>query len=183
MPVILHKFRDYRPAPQTEILILGTFVPDLKDSPDFFYGRPRNFLWHLLPQCWGLEPLKDVPISQKKEFMSAYNIDFADIVRAVDVPEGEELNSDDAFIDSHVSEWNDILAVIEKLPDLKAVYFTKKTFNGVHFMRERVKSIADYCLTKNIRFCKLETPSKFYSPEKLKQWTDTIVLKTSCLRV
>ena len=183
MPVILHKFRDYQPDPQTEILILGTFVPDLKDSPDFFYGRTRNFLWHLLPQCWGLEPLKDAPLARKKEFMSAYYVDFSDIIRSIEVPEGEELISDDAFIDNHISEWSDMQALIDKLPNLKAVYFTKKTFNGVPLMRERVKGIADYCLAGNIRFCKLETPAKFYSPEKLKQWTDTIVLQTSCLRV
>ena len=115
--------------------------------------------------------------------MSAYYVDFSDIIRSIEVPEGEELISDDAFIDNHISEWSDIQALIDKLPNLKAVYFTKKTFNGVPLMRERVKGIADYCLAGNIRFCKLETPAKFYSPEKLKQWTDTIVLKTSCLRV
>ena len=183
MPVILHKFRDYQPEAQTEILILGTFVPDNGDSPDFFYGRTRNFLWHLLPQCWGLEPLKDEPLARKQDFMSAYHIDFADIVRSIEVTEGEDLSSDDAFIDSHVAEWNDIVALIDKLPNLKAVYFTKKTFNGVAHMRGQVKRIADHCIASNIRFCKLETPSKFYSPAKLKQWTDTIVLKTTCLRV
>ena len=183
MPVIHHKFQDYQPDPNTEILILGTFVPEQDGSQDFFYGRTRNFLWHLLPQCWGLEPLKEAPLVQKEQFMSNYNIDFADIIRSLEVPEGEELNSDDAFIDSHVSEWRNIRALIDTLPLLKAVYFTKKTFNGVPFMRDQVKSISAHCASKNIRFCKLETPSKFYSPEKLQQWIDTVVLKTTCLRV
>ncbi|NEU07285.1 hypothetical protein GZH53_03070 [Flavihumibacter sp. R14] len=183
MPVILHKLSEYQVSPGTEILILGTFIPDRSNAPDFFYGRERNFLWHLLPQCWGLDSLKDEPLSRKKEFMSAYNVDFADIVHSMDVPEGDELNTDDSFYDSHVSQWNDINTLIDKLPNLKAVYFTKKTFNGVPHMRAQVKNIADYCMQKEIRFCKLETPSKFYSPEKLQQWIDTIVLKNSCLRV
>lgn len=183
MPAILHKFREYDVSSQTEIMILGTFVPDLPGSPDFFYGRPRNFLWHLLPQCWGLEPLKEAPIERKKEFMSAYNIDFSDLISSIDLSEGEELSSDDAFIDSHVSGWNDVRSIIDSLPALKAVYFTKKTFNGVPLMRDQVKSIAEHCEEKKIRFCKLETPSKFYSPEKLRQWIDTIVMQTSCLRV
>ena len=183
MPVISHKLREYQVSPNTEILILGTFIPDLPNVAEFFYGRERNFLWHLLPQCWGLDPLKDEPLSRKKEFMSAYNIDFADIIQSLDVPDGDELNTDDSFIDSHVSEWSDIKALIDKLPNLKAVYFTKKTFNGVPRMRAQVKNIADHCIQNEIRFCKLETPSKFYSPEKLQQWIDTIVLQNTCLRV
>jgi G:T/U-mismatch repair DNA glycosylase len=183
MAIIVNKFREYQVSAQTEILILGTFSPDIPEAADFFYGRSRTFLWHLLPQCWGVEPLLEAPVSRKKEFMSAYNIDFADIINAVDMPEKGETSLDDIFIDSHVHQWNDIIALIDTLPDLKAVYFTKKTFSGIPLMRAQIKVAADYCAQKGIRFCKLETPSKFYSPEKLQQWIDTMVLKTTCLRV
>lgn len=182
MPVIQHKFRAHQVSTQTEILILGTFNPDIPNGPDIFYGRTRNFLWHLLPQCWGLEPLKEAPLLAKQTFMAAHRIDFADLIYTLDVPVGEEENVDDDFIDSHVLQWKDIIALIETLPKLKEVYFTRKTFNGIPNVRTQVKLIASHCTAKGIRFCKLETPARFYNPEKQQQWIDTIVLKTSCLR-
>lgn len=182
MPIILHKFREHQVNPETEILILGTFNPDIPGGPDFFYGRTRNFLWHMLPQCWNIEPLKESSLLSKQEFMAAHKIDFADIIHSIDVPEGEESNVDDTFIDNHVVEWKDINALIESLPKLKAVYFTRKTFNGIANMRVQVIKIASFCKQKNIRFCKLETPARFYSPEKQQQWIDTMILQTTCLR-
>lgn len=182
MPVILHKLRDHQVDSQTEILILGTFSADIPGSPDFFYGRTRSFLWHLLPQTWGLEPLKEADLASKQEFMKEYKVDFADIIHSLDVPEGKEADVDDTFIDSHVQQWKDINALIDTLPNLKAVYFTRKTFNGIANMRVQVNIIAKHCKGKRLRFCKLETPSRFYSPEKQQQWIDTIVLQTTCLR-
>lgn len=182
MPVILHKFRDHEVSPATETLILGTFNPDLEGGPDFFYGRLRNFLWHLLPQSFGLEPLKEAELASKKAFMAEYKIDFADVIHALDIPEGKEGNVDDDFIDSHVQEWKDINSLIDTLPNLKAVYFTRKTFNGIPKIRQQITSIAAHCKQKDIRMCKLETPSKFYSDEKLQQWIDTIVRQSTCLK-
>lgn len=183
MPIVLHKFRDYQVNPETEILILGTFNPDIEGAPDFFYGRTRNFLWHMLPQCWNLEPLKESSLINKKEFMAAHKIDFADIIYSIDVPESEEANTDDTFIDTHVLEWSDINKLVDSLIHLKAIYFTRKTFNGVANMRVQVAKIASHCKQKNIRFCKLETPARFYSAEKQQQWIDTMVLERTCLRV
>jgi G:T/U-mismatch repair DNA glycosylase len=182
MPIILHKFKDHQVNAQTEVLFLGTFNPDIPNGADFFYGRSRSFLWHLLPQCWDLPPLKEASLVEKQEFMATYKIDFADLITALDVPLGEEENVDDDFIDSHVQQWKDIIALIDTLPELKEVYFTRKTFNGIPNMRTQVRMIASYCFKKGIRFCKLETPARFYNPEKQQQWIDTIVLKTSCLR-
>ena len=130
MPVILNKFREYQVSPNTEVLILGNFSADSSDAPDFFYGRAKSFLWHLLPQCWGLDSLKEATLKEKNDFMSKYKIDFADLIDALDVPDGEEANVDDSFIDSHVQKWKDIISLIDQLPNLKAVYFTRKTFNG-----------------------------------------------------
>lgn len=182
MPIILHKFKDYQVSPKTEILILGSFTHDHPDGPDFFYGRTRNFLWHLLPQCWGLDSLKEAPLAEKQEFLTSYKIDFADLIHSIEVPEGEEENVDDTFIDSHVREWKNIIDLIKTLPRLKAVYFTRKTFNGISNMRVQVNLIANYCKQHKIRFCKLETPSRFHSPEKQQQWIDTIVLQNTCLK-
>lgn len=182
MPIILHKYRDHQVNIETQILLLGTFNPDSADSPDFFYGRQRNFLWHLLPQCWNSASLKEASLFSKQQFMAKYKIDFADLIHSLEVPEGEEDNIDDDFIDSHVQQWKDIVALMETLPSLKEVYFTRKTFNGIPNMRTRVNIIAEYCKQNNIRICKLETPARFHSPEKQQQWIDTIVKKRTCLR-
>lgn len=182
MPTILHKFRDHQVATDTEILILGTFSGDTEEGTDFFYGRSRNFLWHLLPQCWGGEPLKEASLEEKQRFMAERKVDFADLIHAIDVPEGEEKNVDDAFIDSQATEWKNIIVTMESLSNLKAVYFTRKTFNGIPNAKRHLNTVIDYCRQKDIRICKLETPAKFYSPEKLQQWKDTIVYKKTCLK-
>ncbi|WP_207423354.1 hypothetical protein [Desertivirga brevis] len=183
MPLVKHKFKNYVPAPETEILILGTFVPDVEEDTDFFYGRSRNYLWHLLPICWKQESLKEASLAQKQQFMDKYKLGFADLIDTLEVPEGEEANTDDTFVDSHISSWNDITALLESLPALKAVYFTRKTFNGIPNIKEKLSSIAGYCKQKNLRLCKLETPARHFSVEKQQQWIDTIVLKKTCLRV
>lgn len=182
MPIILHKFRDHQVSSDTEILILGTFSPDTDDKTDFFHGRPRNFLWHLLPICWKLESLKDSPLAAKQSFMAKHKIDFVDIIHALDIPHGEEKNVDDDFIDSHVIEWKNVISIIDSLPNLKAVYFTRKTFNGIPNIKAQINLLANHCRIKNIRICKLETPSRFFSEEKQQQWIDTIVLQKTCLR-
>lgn len=183
MPLVKHKFKSYLPDASTEILIVGTFVSEEEEDTDFFYGRPRNFLWHLLPICWKQESLKDAPLSVKQQFMQNQKIGFADLIDTLDVPEGEETNTEDTFVDSHVSNWNDFIALIDTLPALKAVYFTRKTFNGIPNMKQQLNHIADHCRQKGIRMCKLETPARHFSVEKQQQWIDTIVLQKTCLRV
>lgn len=182
MPIVYNKFRNHQVSAKTEILLLGTFSPDMPDGADFFYGRARNFLWYLLPKCWDLESLKEASLSEKQLFMAEHKLDFADLIDAIEIPEGEESNVEETFIDQHVSEWKDIIALIAALPNLKAVYFTRKTFNGIGNMRVQANLIAGYCKDKEIRFCKLETPAKFHSIEKQQQWIDTIVLQNTCLK-
>lgn len=183
MPQVSHKFKHILPDAGTEILILGTFVPETEQDTDFFYGRPRNYLWHLLPICWKGESLKDATLSDKQDFMQKHKIGFADLINAVEVPEGEETNTDDTFVDTHVLRWNDIISLIDSLTALKAVYFTKKTFNGIPNIKVKVGAIAAHCREKGIRICKVETPARHFSVEKQQQWIDTIVLQRTCLKV
>ncbi len=182
MAIIYHKFKDHQVSADTEILILGTFNPDLPGGPDFFYGRDRNFLWHLLPICWEEESLKEADLNAKTEFMKSHKIDFADFIESLDVEEGQEQNVDDSFIDQHVHSWKNIPSLIDSLPNLKAVYFTRKTFNGISNIKSQMNLVSKKCQEKNIRVCKLETPAKYFSPEKQQQWIDTIVLKNTCLK-
>lgn len=183
MVVINNKFNSYKPAQQTEILLLGTFTHDHAHSGDFFFGRPRNFLWHLLPLCFKQQSLKEASLQQKQAFMSKYKIDFADVIRSLEVEWGEEEITEDDFIDSHAQEYNNLIGLVDSLPNLKAVYFTRKTFNGIPGIKTKMNELAQHCMAKNIRFCKLDTPARHFSDEKQKQWIDTIVLQKTCLRV
>lgn len=183
MPEVVHKFKDIVPGAATEILILGIFVPEMEADTDFFYGRSRNYLWHLLPICWKGGSLKDAALSEKLHFMQKHKVGFSDLIHTLDVPEGEETNTEDTFVDGHVSQWNNIISLIDSLPALKAVYFTRKTFNGIPNLKVQVTAVAAYCKQKGIRMCKLETPARHFSVEKQQQWIDTIVLQRTCLKI
>lgn len=181
MPVIFHKFRNHTVSPNTEILILGTFNPGVENEVNFFYGRPRNYLWQLLPGCWNLPSLKHQPLQLKINFMDEHKIDFADLIHSVDVPVGEEDNVDDIFIDGNALEWKSITPLIDNLEKLKAVYFTRKTFGGIPNIHEKIMVIRNHCIQKRIRFCLLETPARFTNAIKQQQWIDTIVNQVTCL--
>jgi G:T/U-mismatch repair DNA glycosylase len=180
MPIVQHKFLNHQVSLDTEILIIGTFNPDIPNGPTFFYGRPRNFLWRLLPGCWGLPSLKVSPLAAKFAFMATHKIDFADIIESVDVPVGQEGNVLDTFIDGRVHQWRDINALINTLLKLKAVYCTRKTFTGIPNMKARILAIQNHCIQHNVRFCLLETPARFANAAKQQQWIDTITNQNTC---
>ncbi|HEY0896699.1 MAG TPA: hypothetical protein VGE15_09135 [Sphingobacteriaceae bacterium] len=183
MSVILNKFRDHRVNGATEILILGTFSPDIPGAPEFFFGRHRNYLWHMLPKCFGEVPLKDAPLGKKLQFMENHRLDFADLISEIEFGDDEEEHQDEDLYDGHVHRWNDIIKLIDSLPKLKAVYFTRKTFNGIPNMKQQMKKIGKHCHEKGIRICKLDSPARHYSDEKQQQWIDTMILQRTCLRM
>lgn len=180
MPIVPHKFLNHQISLDTEILILGTFNPDVPNGPTFYYGRPRNFLWQLLPGCWGLPSLKVSPLHAKLAFIAAHKIDFADLIESVNVPAGQQGNILDTYIDGLVYHWKDIIALINTLQKLKAVYFTRKTFTGIPNIKIRILAIQDHCTQQNIRFCLLETPARFANAAKQQQWIDTITNQNTC---
>jgi G:T/U-mismatch repair DNA glycosylase len=182
MPIVQHKFLNHPVSPDTEILILGTFNPDIPTGPDFFYGRPKNYLWQLLPGCWGIASLKFSQLPGKEAFMYGKSIDFADLIESVNVPIGEEGNVDDEYIDDKVSQWKDLLSLIRTLPKLKAVYFTRKTFAGIPNIKTRILAIQNHCAQISIRFCLLETPARYANTAKQQQWINTIITQITCLK-
>lgn len=181
MPIVQHKFNNHQVSIYTEILILGTFNPNIPAGPDFFYGRPRNYLWQLLPACWGLPSLKGANLAAKHLFMNTHKIDFADTIASVNVPVDEEDNVNDIFIDNKVHEWKNIVQLIDSLPKLKAVYFTRTTFGGIPNIRTQIRFIRSHCIQKKIRFCLLLTPSRFTDEAKQLQWNNTIIDQITCI--
>lgn len=163
--------------PNTEILIVGTFNPETPENiADFFYGRERNFLWRLLPSSFQHQDLKGADKQRKQEFIAANNIDFVDLITAVEVEEGKEAEYSDAYIDQHVTEWTDVIGLIKSLKKLKKVVVTRKTFSDVPNIKKCVDQIRDHCATHNIAFECLPTPARFYNQGKQETWTKAFSL-------
>ncbi len=175
MVTVLHKFRTYKNNENIEILMLGTFNPDTPGNPaEFFYGRSKNFLWNLLPKVFGYKELKSLSVSEKEKFMQKYNIGFADIIEEVTVESGEETNYADSYLDSKVTKWTDLELVLKKHPNLKEVFFTRKSFSDIPNMKAQIDRIKEICLEHHICFSCLPTPARFQNEQKLTEWISII---------
>jgi G:T/U-mismatch repair DNA glycosylase len=172
MPLLKHKMHAYALSSSTEILIVGTFNPDVPSNPaDFFYGRSRNFLWRLLPTSFGENDLKGKSKEEKMQFMENRKIGFIDLISEVNVEAGQETNYKDDYIDSKVTAWRDVISEISKLENLKMVCFTRKTLSGIPNIKTKILSVEKYCGERNIPFRYLETPARIYSKSKQNVWT------------
>jgi hypothetical protein len=169
---VRHRFIDYRPHPETELLIIGTFNPETPENPaDFFYGRSRNHLWRLLPAAFGKESLKGALKEDKLRFMRMHKIDFIDLIAEVEAEPGQEANYRDDYIDCRVQRWRAIIPELESLKKLRKVALSRKTFSGIPHIKRQVDSVAEYCRARGIHFQLLPTPARIYSNEKQAAWT------------
>ncbi len=112
--------------------------------------------------------------------MHQYRIDFADLIHSVEVPVNQSDNFDDIYIDGQVIQWKNIIALINSLNNVSAVYFTRKTFGGIPNIHAQINAIQTHCIQRNIRFCLLETPARFANVAKQQQWIDTIINQINC---
>jgi G:T/U-mismatch repair DNA glycosylase len=171
MPTVKHRFLAHQIDAATETLLLGTFNPDaVGNEADFFYSRPRNSMWRLLPISFGAETLKDATLSEKLAFIKRNKIDFIDLIMEVKVDAGEEINYDDQYLDSRVTAWTDVIAEIKKLQNIRRVCLTRKTLSGIPNMRYRIEMIQEYCTAHAIDFVLLKTPARGYSAGKQDLW-------------
>ncbi|MDQ0110517.1 G:T/U-mismatch repair DNA glycosylase [Chitinophaga terrae (ex Kim and Jung 2007)] len=171
MTKIRHRFINHNINPKTETLVIGTFNPDTEENiADFFYGRQRNFLWTLIPTAFNETSLKGKLKSEKLNFIKKYRIDFIDLISEVEVD--EVANYDDSYLDSRVIEWRNVISEIDKLPNLKRVCLTRKSFGDIPNMKTRINEIKNYCEKKEIPFQLLPTPARFYGQAKQIEWTN-----------
>jgi len=176
MITIQHRFLDHQINPETEALIIGTFNPETEDNnAEFFYGRIRNYLWRLLPTAFGEPDLKSASKQEKLEFIQKYKIDLTDLIEEIKVEEGQEANYYDGYIDNKVNRWKNIIAIIDTLPNLKRVCFTRKTFSDIPNMKAKLAEIQKYCDIKGIEFKALTTPARFYREDKQTEWTNFLI--------
>jgi len=173
---IKHRMKDRELNPETEILIIGTFNPDVSANPAvFFYDRPRNYLWRLLPEAYNKESLKDESLCSKKEFIRNKKIDFIDLIAEIEIEKGQEAIYKDNYIDCKVVKWANVVEEIKNLKNLKKIGFTRKTFNCIPNIRNKVIEIEEYCKNNHIYFQTLITPARYYNESKQKEWTDFLL--------
>lgn len=176
MKTITHKLLAHTINPKTEILIIGTFNPDTeKNQADFFYGRVRNHLWRLLPLAFHEKELKGAAKQEKLDFIEKHKIDFVDLIARVSVENGQEDNIKDHYIDPRVTEWRDVISEIKKLPNLKRVCLTRKSFSDTPNIKNKVLEIQDFCQKMGIYFVALSTPARFYNQDKQDEWTNFLL--------
>lgn len=98
-------------APDSEVLILGSFPSVKSRRVDFYYGNPQNRFWRVLAKFFAAP----VPEStdEKKAFLLSHKIALWDIVT-----ECEIVGSQDATIKNY--EIADVRAFVEEVP-VKAV--------------------------------------------------------------
>jgi G:T/U-mismatch repair DNA glycosylase len=173
---VQHRFLNHQINPNTETLIIGTFNPETSDNDaEFFYGRSRNYLWRLLPKAFWETDLKGSSKPKKVEFIQKYKIDFTDLIEEIQVEEGQEANYYDGYIDNKVTQWKNIIALIDNLPNLKRVCFTRKTFSDIPNMKKQLSEIQNHCNKKGIAFQALTTPARFYREDKQSEWSNFLL--------
>ncbi|MFN4300286.1 MAG: hypothetical protein ACK4EX_11245 [Thermaurantimonas sp.] len=177
MPVVRHRFGDFLP-PGVRWIFLGTFNPEASCNPaSFYYSRPQNHFWRLLPEIFGMPSLKNAPSEEKKFFSEQLNIGFIDLIRSVIVPSDCECNFKDAYIDNKVIEWNNVTELLSDLKTIDQVLFTRKSFHDIPNIRKQIISIQSFCEEKGIKFSLLPTPARIYSIEKQRIWNKEFIWK------
>lgn len=175
MSIIKHRFLDHHINPETEILIIGTFNPDIeKNEADFFYGRNRNYLWKLLPVAFQKPDLKQSSKQEKLSFIQQEKLDFIDLIAKIEVEDGQEANYNDDFIDSKVTQWQNVITEIKNLKNIKKICLSRKTFTCIPNIKKQIETIQEFCYKNGIFFKELVTPSRFYNEEKQIEWTNFI---------
>lgn len=177
---ITHKFINEKIDLNIEILIVGTFNPNvLGNDADFFYSRKNgrsneiNYLWKLLPLAFDESDLRGKSKTEKEKFMKDHKIGFTDLIEEINVEEGQENNYSDNYLNKREIKWKDLISLIKNHNLIKEIYFTRKTFSGINKIESKVNEIKKYCEDHQIKFQLLITPSRFCDNNKIKSWKES----------
>lgn len=153
-----------------DTLIIGTFNPENAWAPnndaEYFYGRPRNYFWRILPRFAGEPSIHRLDVHSQIDFLQRKKIAVTDLlieIEGADINNLEHIQLINGFLDDDVNNfaplrWN-TQRIIHYLTvnDVKAVYFTKLGGNGV--FEPQMVIIEDFCHENGISVKRLHTPS------------------------
>ncbi|GCD79070.1 uracil-DNA glycosylase family protein [Schleiferia thermophila] len=171
---VYHRFNPFIP-PGIKILIIGTFNPDVPcNAAHFYYSRPQNHFWRILPAVYDYPNLKKASPAEKQNFLSIHHIGLADLILSVNVETGCECNFSDQYLDDKVLEWFPVEKAILNHPTLKLVAFTRKSFEKIPAIRHRIHQVKSTCQSASIAFAFLPTPSRGITDQKLLDWKNVL---------
>jgi hypoxanthine-DNA glycosylase len=104
---------------QTRVLILGSLPGDASLALAQYYGHPRNAFWRLMETVLAT-PLVALPYEERLATLLSRGVGLWDVIAQAQRP-----GSLDAAIQD--AEANDLLALIDTLPKLRAVAFNGGT--------------------------------------------------------
>lgn len=159
-----HKFLPRKLNPDTEILVIGTFNPDIpSNSAAFFYSRGHTAFWELMSAIFGEKCLRYSSVEDKEAFIKRHKIDFTDLIETIDMPEEDAANYRDVNLDKYLNKANrtDVKAEIARLKHLKKVCFTRKTFSSIPNIQGKIKEVEQFCTEKKIKFKYLLSPANY----------------------
>ncbi len=171
-----HKFLPRKLNPDTEILVIGTFNPDIpSNSAAFFYSRGHTAFWELMSAIFGEKCLRYSSVEDKEAFIKRHKIDFTDLIETIDMPEEDAANYRDVNLDKYLNKANrtDVKAEIARLKHLKKVCFTRKTFSGLPHIQAKTEEVKQFCEERKITFEYLPSPANYgqIDPDKrFKTW-------------
>lgn len=180
--IIPHKHRVFINNNDIEVLFLGTFNPETTfNDSTFFYGRSHNYFWKLMPVAFDGNNLRNIADDIKMSYLIKNKIGLLDMISSVKVNDEQELKSyGDAQLDRSYPQWNeDIFKLIDTCQNLKTIFFTRKTFQGIPNIRKRFTEIEKYAVQKGIIVELLVTPSRFTNEDKQNSWIKSISIHKS----
>lgn len=161
---IKHKFLPRQLNPDTEILIVGTFNPDVsKNSANFFYSRGHTSFWELMSAIFGEKCLRYSEKQEKEAFIKRHKIDFADLIEEIDIDSQDLSSYKDITLDENLNaaKCKNLPQEISHLNKLKKVGFTRSTFQHIPNIQKKVTDLERWCKNKGIEFRCLTTPANY----------------------
>ncbi|MBK6331074.1 MAG: hypothetical protein IPF62_11370 [Bacteroidetes bacterium] len=180
---LFHKSGNYGLFPnwKYKTLIIGTFNPEnawmATNSALYFYGRPRNYFWKVLPCFTVSNPIPDPAINRlninaQRDFLISNKVALTDLLINIldaDITRADHRQWIKSFKDADLQrfskfEWNTD-HIIKQIQDEQVthVYFTRLgTPNAnvaINSFENQMRIIEKYCNSKEIINKRLYTPS------------------------
>jgi len=179
-----HKFLDhpllleFLPIWETSILILGTFNPEdtyaTGNQADFFYQRPRNYFWPVLPTLYNHDGIERGDMLAQQNFLREKGIGLTDILRTIvdaDQDNVDHVNAISSFKDDQIDEqfneflWNTdaIIKYIQK-NKIEEVYFTRlgniqEVNPNLNTFEYQIRQVENYCTDQSVYHTRLHSPT------------------------